>query len=831
MVAEKERAAEVGGLAPERPPGRVYLGTFLVAFATLALEVTLTRILSVTTWYHLAFFAVSVAMLGMTAGSVFVYLHPARFAAETLSRSVSMACVWFSLAIPVTLWFLCGVRLDRIYSAPGFLALIATTAACALPFYFSGVAISAVITKCPLPIGRLYASDLIGASLGCLFVLGGLEVMDAPGLILLCGLVGMLAAFSFAWRGVSRRERGFRGLAAAGLLLLVMAHAAGLVRLQPVWVKGRLERPQDYILDRWNSFSRVVVHRRRNAPPQYWGPSPVAPRHQRLPQHAMVIDGSAGTSVRRFSSPADIEHLRYDVTSIGYFLRPRGGACIIGAGGGRDLQSALLFGHQRVVGIDVNPIFIRLLQNEFREFAGVGADNRVSLVVDEARAYLSRSKDRFAVIQMSLVDTWAGTAAGAYTLSENALYTMEAWGVFLDRLADDGIFTVSRWYRPADLRESGRVVSLAAASLLHRGVADPSRHIALVTSGRISTLLLSKRPFTETDVATLGRAASGLRYHLAILPGSVPKHPDFRDLIAARTTGDLRAVVDARPLNYEPPTDENPYFFNMVRLGDLREALSSSAGVLRGNLNATLALLWLIVSLLAVTLATVILPLARRPFRGAGAPGAPPVLWSGALYFSLIGAGFMFLEIALIQRLSVFLSHPVYALGVLLFTIIASTGVGSFLSDSLPLSRRPWVFVYPPAMVAAIVVVRFALPLLLAAMVTAPLAAKITASVLALSPLGVLMGLFFPTGMRLVRAAGAGETPWYWALNGAFGVLASALATFVSIFAGISTNYAIAAACYLAVLASVADLHRRGGAERRAEEPQADPITEGADAH
>jgi hypothetical protein len=423
----------------------------------------------------------------------------------------------------------------------------------------------------------------------------------------------------------------------------------------------------------------------------------------------------------------------------------------------------------------------------------------VTLVVDEARSFLSRTKESYAVIQMTLIDTWAATGAGAFSLSENALHTVEAWQIFLDRLADDGIFTISRWHSRTNLGETGRTVSLAVASLLEAGVTDPSQHIAMVTTDRISTLLLSKQPFSERDIAELRRVSSDLQYSLDILPGEPPSHEVLRSIVAADSLPALSLAIADQPLNYEPPTDENPYFFNMLRLNHLSPIFDADPGVVYGNLRATLNLVGLIVCLLLSALVTIVLPLSAKTRSAQSAPTT--VLWSGAIYFSLIGAGFMFVEIALIQRLSVFLSHPVYALGVLLFTIIASTGVGSFLSERLPLTRFPWVFVYPALTSLAIVAIRFVLPLLLSNMITSAMLNKVIASILVIFPLGVLMGFFFPTGMRLVRSVSATETPWYWALNGIFGVLCSALAVFFSIYLSVSLNFYLAAVCYAALLA------------------------------
>jgi hypothetical protein len=564
----------------------------------------------------------------------------------------------------------------------------------------------------------------------------------------------------------------------------------------------------DYVYEKWNSFSRVVVYERKLARPQYWGRSTTAPSDEKILQHKMTIDGSAGTTMRRFHTPEDIEHLRYDVTNVVYSLRPDGGTFVIGVGGGRDIQSALLFGHRRIVGVDINPIFIDLLENRFREFAGVAGREGVTLIADEARSYISRSRDKYSVIQMSLTDTWAATGAGAFALSENTLYTIEAWKIFLDHLSDDGIFTVSRWYNARDLGETGRLVALAMGTLLDMGVEDPASHLAMVTSRGIATLLVGRRPLSQTDIRVISEVSRELNYELVMYPGMLPHNLELDRIVSAETRDRLSRAIEGTALNYTPPTDENPYFFNMLRANQVVPAFLSTPrrvkgpfaaitdGVSGGSIVATRTLLGLIAALLVLTAVTVVFPLAVRT-RGERAAGeGSRILWPAAAYFSLIGCGFMFVEIALIQRLSVFLGHPMYALGILLFSIIASAGLGSMISERLPLTYRPWVFVYPVVIAATILVVRFVLPLQASGMVSSSMGAKILASIATIVPLGLMLGVGFPTGMKLVRMSRASETPWYWALNGVFGVLCSALTVFVSIYFGISTSFYVAAACY-----------------------------------
>ncbi len=772
---------------------------FLIALTSLALEITFTRFLSVTTWYHLAFFTIGTAMLGMTAGATIVYLKPEWFDENKLYHTITEASFAFALVTPFSLVILSITPLGNPdFSIPArILFTLVSTTACAVPFFFSGIVVSGILTRSTLPYGHIYASDLLGAAMGCLLVLGGLELFDAPSLIILCAAIGALAGLCFAARPIDARQKRVGFLLVASLVALSIVNTQ-MRWLRPYIVKGYKDNISDYQYEKWNSFSHVVVYREETGSPWYWSQSFQSPEFT-VTQHMMRIDGSAGTTVHQFRSDEDIEFLYYDATNIAHYLRPDGWACVIGVGGGRDIQSALLFGHDHVIGVELNPIFTRLLRNEFADFAGLSDRPDVELVTDEARSYFSRTDVECSVMQMALVDTWAATGAGAYALSENSLYTVEAWQVFLNRLDDGGVFTVSRWYNPDNPGGIGRFVSLALGTLFESGIDTPSEHMAVVSNGYISTLIMSREPLTDDDISTLRVVSDDLDYELTILPGQPTADPTLRAIMEARSMADLLDIVGAMPYNYTPPRDESPYFFHQLRFRSLG-AISldePEEGVIRGNLEATRTLALLIICLSVLVVATIVVPLLikKRNLSRLG-ENPPAVIWPAAAYFSLIGIGFMFTEIGLIQRMSVFLSHPIYALGILLFTIILSAGIGSLLSEGLPLTKRPWVFIYPAVTAAAILGTYFLLSYLIGRMVTATMPVKIVTSVLIIAPVGILLGFFFPTGMKLVDALGAEETPWYWALNGIFGTLCSALAVFLAIFSGISTNFYVAAAAY-----------------------------------
>ena len=239
---------------------RIYSATFIIAFSTLSIEIALSRLLSVISFYHLAFFAVSTAMLGMTAGAVMVYLKPWKFVKENISGSMAKACFGFALSVPFSTFMICIIPLSTEFSLMKSFAIFVLTVSCSIPFYFSGIIISAVLTKYELPINKLYASDLVGAAFGCLFVLAGLEFFDAQSLIILTGAFPILAGFLYGKNLLSKKRLWL------SIILLVVLVSSSLLNMfthngiKPLVVKGRFENNNNILIERWNSFSRVVVN-------------------------------------------------------------------------------------------------------------------------------------------------------------------------------------------------------------------------------------------------------------------------------------------------------------------------------------------------------------------------------------------------------------------------------------------------------------------------------------------------------------------------------------------------------------------------------------------
>ena len=780
-------------------PARFYLALGLATAATLMLQIVETRIISVTSWYHLAFFVISVAMFGLTAGAVRVYLKAERFAEGALGDHLASASLAFAVTILLALFAQLTLVSGLPLSVMSFIAWAEFAVVLAVPFFYSGIVVSLALTRSPLPIGKVYAADLIGAAAGCLGVLALLNVVSGPAAVLFTALLaagaGMLFATGAPQAGWLARNRALVtaavAIAAAGNLLLPQG-------VRPLIVKGGIEHPEKFDYEGWNSFSRITVDHPAETVPALWGPSSKLPP-SKIEQAWMTIDGSTGTAVYKFDGDIEkLSFLRYDVSNLGYAVPGLKKGAVIGVGGGRDMLSARLFGVEDVTGVELNPIFIKMLSEKFSGFTAIAKYPGVHFEVDEARSWFARTDQKFDVIQMSLIDTWAATGAGAFTLSENGLYTVEAWRTFLGKLNPAGIFTVSRWHAPGEINETGRMIALAVASLQAEAVDNPKNHIFLATAGQIATLVLSRAPLSEEAVAKLEATAQNLDFKVLLSPKSPSASPLLGTIVASKTAADLKAATDGYYLDLSPSTDSRPFFFNQLRITSLFDAKILAdpwqQGVFGGNLVATLTLAMLVAISFLLVVATIVLPLAPA-LRASGARLA----WAGTVYFALIGTGFMMAEIGLLQRISVFLGHPVYALSIVLFSLILATGLGSLLSDRLPPDRAWKLLLWALLTGGYLYALPEWLPGILARLDSANLLVRAALCVAVLLPAGLLMGFGFPTGMRLVSAIDPRPTPWFWGINGAAGVLAASVTVMCSIVFSIDVTLRAGAVCYALV--------------------------------
>jgi hypothetical protein len=768
----------------ERASVSTHVALGLLSSCALMFEILLTRIFSVTIWYHFAFVAISLAMFGLTAGALLVYLKPRWFPVERTASQMSTGAALFAAGTLATLAVHLAIPVSPSLRLSSLLPLAATFGVTALSFTCAGVSVCLALTRFPRQVGGLYAADLAGAALGCIGLLWLLDVSDGLTAVVGVATVAMASAVAFAPLPRARLPLGGIALAMAALVgVCITTSARGQPLLTLASVKGQRELPPLY--EKWNSFSRFVIYDPTPVPaipnPFGWGLSTTWDPARRVEQRMLTIDGTAGTSLTRWSGdPAQLDFLKYDVINVAHHLEHHADVLVLGVGGGRDLLSAIAFDQRSAVGVEMNGDILRAVTRRFGDFTGhLDRDPRITLVEDEARSWVRRQSRRFDLIQASLIDTWAATAAGAFALTENSLYTLEAWRAFLDHLTPNGIITFSRYYGP----EAYRLVALATAALRSSGVAHPEAQLVVVGRPPVATLLAKRSPFTREELAQLAELATRMRFELLLAPG-VPGDPRMRAIAAAP---DLDAALAAVPVDLSPPTDDRPFFFHVVGLGALL-AGGDAARAMGVNDQAMVVLATLGAIVLALTALCFLLPALLTRRTGATRP---------LVLFGSIGFGFMFVELSQMQHLNVFLGHPVYGLTVVLFTLLLSTGIGS-----LATRRFARLQLVPALATAALVLAAYGLvaPPLLRALAGSATPVRIVASVLLLFPAGCLMGMAFPLGMSRALAVQPELAPWLWATNGAASVCASVLAVILMLELGIGAALWTGVAFYLLAL-------------------------------
>jgi spermidine synthase len=752
------------------------VGVAISSFSALLLELALTRLFSVVLFYHFAFLAISIALLGLGSGGVFAHIGK-NWLARFLTRSILTGlCTTNAVAIPLVLTVVLHVPVSLDLSRANLLRLTVIYLSSAVPFFLTGLEFSILFARESSAISRLYGADLLGGALACLGIVPLLNGLGGPNTVLFAAF--MAAAAGAVWASSANVRRLTIALAAA-LLLTIGANWSGNL-FDVIYAKGLLRDKSWVEFARWNAISRVEVDRQGGA-------------------KAVVIDADASTYIMN-ADPAQWmgtdweKNLMAAPPALANVLRPHGDFAIIGPGGGVDVLRAVVNGSPSVTGIEINPIIANTVMRErYAEYSHHLYERpNVHIHVTDGRSFVRNAAQNFDVVQMTLVDTWASTAAGAFALSENSLYTVEAFREYFEHLKPDGIIAITRWEfrRP---REALRVVSVAMEALHQLGVQNPAANFIVVSEGALDedgipvVVLAKKSAFTAAE-------EESVKMHLLVQPKlqalylpSAPKDNPFSALIASN---DPYKFAEQYAYNVKPVNDNAPFFFFTLKLDQLLHDKNLGRGIdWKVNLGVVVLGMVLVISFLAV-LAFLVLPLAL----GTGGPHTRPVR---LLYFIAIGLGYILVEIAFIQRFVLFLGHPTYALTVVVFLMLLSSGAGSLASRRMLVqTRQAWI---PPALIAgALVVYVLVLLWILNALVGLPLPVKFLVSAVLLVPLGFAMGMPFPSGLRALAGHGV---EWAWAMNAGSSVLGSVLAMVIAIQFGL--NVALASGAIAYVIASL----------------------------
>jgi hypothetical protein len=738
------------------------------AAAVILVEVTLTRLFSVLLYYHYSFLAVALALFGLAAGGISA-------SREQLDEPDKVMLQVRGLLRRASIALL-GLILVLVLTSPANQSILVSLAAAlvsAVPLFLLGKALALTMALGRARIHRLYAIDLVSGAVAALLTIPLLEEVQGPLALAAPALIGIILDAFLAGPG----RRVLPSICAL-TLAIVLGYASSqdrpLLPLRDDWLG-------DYVLERWNAHSRVRV-------------SDWTPGHRYL-----VIDKTAASLIP-YAPERNTEHALSQAGSAlddpSYRLgRSPKRVAIIGVGGGPDILSALAAGATGIDGFELNGRIVELLLEGMGGYVTLAHRPGVRLIHDEARHALQHRPQQYDVIRANLIDTWAATAAGGFVLAENGIYTVEAWRLFLSRLTRNGVLVTTRWYLPNAPAEAQRLVALAAEALEAEGL-PAERHLAAIAlpsalddpvGGRVQTIttVVSRPALKEREVTVLKEFAKERGGKLLWPSQPLDSSAQWAALLSPSSR---HSTIRASRWAIEPPTDERPFFFLQLRPRDVLGFPTGDLGEISAiTLNGVRILLAAVLLALAVAVILTIVAIKGRPGSGAALPA------SGQAYFALLGIGYMTVQLALMQRLSVILGHPLTTLALVLATMLVGTGLGSAIAGARPLRDLPAGLLALPPVVLGTLILGYSQvgTLSLSSLTTTAVACGGLAGLT-----GIALGVAFPTGIRLFAVNDAAVTE-AWALNGAFSVLGSVLGALGGLLLGSRGLLVVALPCYL----------------------------------
>ena len=664
---------------------RTRLAVGLISLAIVALELSLMRAMSLRFWHHFAYMTISVALLGFGASGTAVTLLR-RWILPRAGGWICALAMAFALSMPLGLWAGQLVQLD-VQSLAWDLSQVGRILAIELlmlpPFMFAAAAVCLALMDRPERISGHYAASLIGSGAGALGAVAAMYVLSTTQMFVGVAIVGYLAgAVALPWRRALPAAAGLATAAAIALLAWICPSRPAISQYK--MLSQALAMPDTEVihqtegpLGRIDVVAGPALHHAPGLSLQYTDP---------IPKHVLlIVDGDQTSAVYDCKRRQDWAFMDQTTGAVPYHLRGEPGVLVIGAGGGADIGLALYHGARDIEALEMNRQVIETMTGPL---AGRGGDvylaPQVRLVEREARGYLAATDRNFDIIQLALIDAFGASGAGLYATQESYLYTVESLQAMLESLSSDGLLCITRWARTPP-RGGLRIFDTAAQALRNKGL-DPRKHLAMIRSWATVTVLVSASGLSDGDRRRIRSFCKARSFDLCYLPGLNASDANRRHILArpyyfegalALLGPRRQEYLDEYLFEIAATTDDRPYFFHTFRwrsFGAMAEQLGR-----RSRAMLELGHLMLLAALgQAVLLAAVMVVLPLAPGVGALRRVRPKAAAMG--YFLLIGVGFMLLEIGFLQKLILYLAHPIYSAAVVIASFLVFGGLGSYLS-------------------------------------------------------------------------------------------------------------------------------------------------------
>lgn len=770
--------------------------------ATLAYEIALTRIFSIALWHHFAFMVVSIAMLGIACSGTFAAVYPQAKRPERIGRYtllLSLAIILAYIAVnnlsfdPVKLaWD----RKQALYIAVYYLFL-------GVPFFFSGLIILSAMEHMPEDAGRIYFFDLLGAALGSLAVLFILSVLDEKEAVLAVSLISLAGGFIFSL-GEKRGAKIIVIPAVAVLIIGIYTYKPAVFDIKISPYKGMMAAMRYPGAEHISTFrgpsSRVDIIK---SPAIRYAPGLSLKYMDELPpQIGIAIDGGDLNAVTRISGKRDeVRFIDFLPSSLPYAIGKNEYVLIMEPKGGLPVLTALYYGSKNIDRIESNPVITEAINRKLPDFSGnIYKENTFTGL---GRAWL-KTRGSYDIIDMSLTGIlpWE---SGSFGISEEFRLTREAFVDYYQHLKQDGYLSITLYSLPP-ARTELRLLSTINSAMKGIGINDAYRRISVIRSWNTVTILFKKGNLQPQDIAGIRKFAWDRNFDLVYYPGireaesnifnKLPNNDYFRIVSGIMNPAEYEAAVDGYLFDIAPVTDERPFFHNFLRVKNLFETYRLAGSKWQYFMEEGYLIPIILIQAIALSVLLILLPLFKKERR---------VVFSLQvfIYFSGIGLGFMFLEIAIIQKFILYLDHPIYAVTVVIAAILLSSGVGSLVSQRFSVERN-WKG--GAVLLAAVFGIIYSISLkhIVGATLGWEFSNRLMLSIALLAPMGFFMGMPFPMGIRYLAATkGSKFIPWAWGVNGAFSVVGSILAALLALGTGFSGVMFAAAILYASAFSSI----------------------------
>ncbi len=777
-------------------------GIFFISFSTLLFELSLTRVFSVTLWYHFGFLIISTALLGFGVSGVLLSLWKKLREDYQLDKTLGWISLCLTLSAIVCFWLLQKIPFDPFSLYTDRMQLLympLTYVVVSIPFFFAGLALSLLFTRFPSNIHRLYAFDLAGAALGSLAIVFTMSFFGGGGSVLFAAPFAALAAVLFFCKNLKRLA-----LLASLMLIATLIISLNADKLFPLHITSnkRASGKIKPVYTKWNIFSRIDLYIFKSDIDSA-KKSPTFIIDQGTAATGLDVDMKPDTKTVLAKYPGDSLYS----SCLAYLDKKNPNVLVIGSGCGSQVVDALHYGVQKVTAVEINPIINEVvLNNDY--WSDLFHQPQVKLVTGEGRNFVRSSKDTFdAIISVHTISN-AAIASGALSLSENYVLTKEAFEDYYDHLKDSGIiyFTRPEFQLP-------RLFSTGREVLEEKGISDPSMHFFAFTyiepgfnekterKPFYSIFVMSKTALIRQQVEAMNTFINPSKKDPTLVVLYDPFNPGKNIYDSVLMAKDLTVFYQNYPFEIAPATDNQPFFnhhtrwsaLNIQAFRDIFSQRKMARMALEDKPIAEVSLIILLIQVVLISALAILLPLWRYSSTGLHTKSVFPFLF----YFSGLGIGFIFIEIVMIQLFSLLLGEPVYTFAIVLSALLLFTGAGAFISGKYKLNPFRTLRVSIISLSILLLLASFFLPTLLRLAIALSMPARIVLAILLILPLGILLGMPFPTGIDIISKQAPSLIPWAWGVNGFFTVIGSVIAIILSMMTGFQSVLWIAILVYL----------------------------------